>query len=44
MVVLGGWLDSMVLEVFSSLRFYDSFKDNTLQSLVATFILALTSE
>ena len=24
MVVLGGWLDSMILEVFSSLWFYDS--------------------
>jgi len=24
MVVLGGWLDSMVLEVFSNLWFYDS--------------------
>jgi len=24
MVVLGGWLDSMILEVFSNLWFYDS--------------------
>jgi len=24
MVVLGGWLDSMILEVLSNLRFYDS--------------------
>jgi len=24
MVVLGGWLDLIILEVFSNLRFYDS--------------------
>jgi len=26
MVVLGGWLDSMILKVISNLRFYESMK------------------
>ena len=48
MVLLGGWLDLMILEVFSNLWFYDSMilyalqaKRNQRQTAVAAYKLPL---